>query len=230
MEMRRGSTAAFDAFYRRYSARTLALCRSILGSHDDAEEATQTAFASVWAALQQPDRRPPDALRPWLFTIARHRCLSVLRSRPPAAMELEDATWSESVLELVARRASVEALMSDLGDLPADQRAALVLSELEGLSHAEIAVLLGRPTTGVKSLVFEARKTLGDWREARETPCADVRAKLAILSGGSLRRRSLRRHLEACPSCRDFREQMRRRPAQGHGGTQERATGARGAA
>ena len=209
-EMRRGNEAAFDVVYERYAKRVLGLCHRVLGSRDEAEEAVQHTFAAAWADLQRPERPAPEALRPWLFAVARHRCLSMLRSRPPATveLELEDLPASESLSDQVVRRASVRAVLADLDDLPPDQRAALLLSELEGLSHADIATLLGRPKSGVKSLVFEARSTLGDWREAREIPCAEIRRQLSVLSGGSLRRRPLRRHLESCPSCRTFRAQL----------------------
>ncbi len=62
----------------------------------------------------------------------------------------------------------------------------------------------------VKSLVFQARSGLLERREARETPCHEIREQLATLRGGSLRRGPLRRHLKACPGCSEFREEVRR--------------------
>src|SRR3954469_2951268 len=208
-EMRRGSEAAFEVTYRRHSRHLLALCRHMLGSQDEAEEALQQTFSAAWSDLQRQDRPAPEMLRPWLYAVARHRCLSMLRSRRPSTVELEDVPSSTGLADEVGRRADLRALLSDLGDLPEEQKTALVLSELAGLSHADIADVLDRHESGVKALVYQARTTLGDWREARETPCEDIREQLSVLRGGALRRRALRRHLHACSSCRAFRAEIK---------------------
>jgi RNA polymerase sigma factor (sigma-70 family) len=206
--MRRGNEAAFEVVYRRYARRMLALCHHILGSRDEAEEALQYSFAAAWADLQRPDRPPPVLLRPWLYAVARHRCLSMLRSRRPITVELDEAHSTSALADEVGQRADLRALLADLHDLPEEQRTALVLSELAGLPHTDIADVLGRQTSGVKSLIFQARTTLGDWREAREAPCAEIREQLSVLRGGALRRRALRRHLQGCASCRAFRAEL----------------------
>ena len=207
LEMRRGSQAAFEVAYRRYAAGMLALCRHILGSSDEAEEALQQSFAAAWSDLQRPDRPAPERLKPWLFTLARNRCLSILRSRRPSPVELEELPSTSGLAEQVARRADLRALLADLRDLPEEQRTALVLSEVSGMSHADIADVLGRKESGIKSLVFQARTTLGDWREAREAPCAEIRQQLSVMRGGALRR-PVRRHLQACTSCQQFRAEL----------------------
>jgi hypothetical protein len=73
-----------------------------------------------------------------------------------------------------------------------------------------VAGVLGCEVARVKALVFRARSGLIERREARETPCADIREQLANLRGGSLRRSELRHHLRHCPGCSDYREQVRR--------------------
>jgi RNA polymerase sigma factor (sigma-70 family) len=208
-EMRRGSEAAFEVTYQRHSRHVLALCRHMLGSHDEAEDALQQTFSAAWSDLQRQDRPAPEMLKPWLYAVARHRCLSMLRSRRPSTVELEDVPSTTGLADEVGRRADLRALLSDLGDLPEEQRTALVLSELAGLSHADIADVLDRHESGVKALVYQARTTLGDWREARDTPCEDIREQLSVLRGGALRRRALRRHLHACSSCREFRAEVK---------------------
>ena len=92
--------------------------------------------------------------------------------------------------------------------LPDDQRAALVLAELESLSHEQIGEALGVPREKVKALVFQARESLVASRTARETDCAEIREQLANGRGGALRRANLRRHLRDCAGCRDFRKQV----------------------
>src|SRR4051794_1663882 len=163
--MRSGSEAAFEVTYQRHSRGLLALCRHLLGSQDEAEEALQQTFASAWSDLQRKDRPAPEMLKPWLYAVARHRCLSIIRSRRPRTTELEDVPSTSGLADEVERRADLRALLSDLDDLPEEQRAALLLSELGGLSHADIGDVLDCRESGVKSLVFQARTTLADWRD-----------------------------------------------------------------
>ena len=144
-------------------------------------------------------------MRAWLYTIARNRCLSVLRARRETPVDDLDELPTENLSAEVQRRQDLRDLLHDVGGLPEEQRAALVLAEVGGVSHDEIAQVLGVQREKVKALVFQARSSLIASRDARETPCEDIRMQLAELRGGALRRNSLRRHLKVCPGCRDFR-------------------------
>ena len=103
------------------------------------------------------------------------------------------------------RRADLRELVADLAGLPEDQRGALVLFEMGDLSHREIAAVIGCAPEKVKALVFQARSALIAEREARETPCEDIRGQLAVGRAGALRRAPLRRHLRHCEPCTEFR-------------------------
>jgi DNA-directed RNA polymerase specialized sigma24 family protein len=70
--VRKGDTRAFEVLYDRHHAPLLAFCRHMLGSLQEGEDALQQTFIRAHRALS--DRPPPDAVRPWLFTIARNRC------------------------------------------------------------------------------------------------------------------------------------------------------------
>src|ERR687895_1144418 len=177
----------------------------MLGSVEEAEDAVQHTFLAAYSALL--GSRKEIALRPWLYTIARNRCLSVLRSRREQVDELAEPS-TELLSAEVERRHDLRALLADLAELPDDQRAALVLAELGDMSHDEIGDVLGCPKEKVKALVFQARSSLIASRTARETSCAEVREQLANLRGGSLRRNTLRRHLRECPGCREYRDQV----------------------
>jgi RNA polymerase sigma factor (sigma-70 family) len=206
-EIRKGNEAAFAVAFERHGRGVLSFCRHMVGSQEEAEDAVQHTFAAAWVDLQRSSQ--PVRLKPWLYTIARNRCISLLRARRESPAELDDAVPTAGLSQEVDRRADVRALLADLRELPDEQRAALVLSEVGGLSHADIAQILGRGRADVKALVFRARSTLADWREARETPCEEIREQLSVLSGGALRRRTLRRHLRDCPGCRSFREHVK---------------------
>jgi RNA polymerase sigma factor (sigma-70 family) len=206
-QMRRGNELAFEVAFERHGAAILSFCRHMLGSPDEAEDAVQHTFAAAWRNLDPDDEREV-VLKPWLFTIARNRCLSMLRSRRELGElpELSTAGLSDEV----ERRAELRELLCDIGELPAEQREALLLSEAGDLTHAEVAGVLGCEVPHVKSLVFRARSSLIARREARATPCEVIREQLANLRGPSLRRNDLRLHLADCPGCRAYREEVKR--------------------
>jgi len=206
-QIRRGNELAFEIAFERHGGGILGFCRHMLGSREEAEDAVQHTFAAAYRDLQRDDERE-ITLKPWLYTIARNRCLSVLRARREQTAELVELP-TEGLHEQVARRAELRELLGDLGELPEEQRAALLLAEAADLSHAEVAGVLGCEVARVKALVFRARSGLIERRDARETPCAEIREQLANLRGGSLRRSELRHHLRSCPGCSDYREQVR---------------------
>jgi RNA polymerase sigma factor (sigma-70 family) len=207
-QIRRGSGAAFEVAFERYGPGILGFCRHMLATREDAEDAVQHTFAAAYQDLQR-GRERQIALKPWLYTIARNRCLSVLRARRPHAPEwLEVAT--EGLAEEVERRVELRELLGDLRELPEEQRAALLLAEVGHLPHADVARVLGCEVARVKALVFRARSGLIQRRDAREAPCEEIREQLANLHGGALRRTQLRHHLRVCPGCRGYRAQIAR--------------------
>jgi RNA polymerase sigma factor (sigma-70 family) len=207
-QIRRGNELAFEVAFERYGAGILAFCRHMLGSREEAEDAVQHTFAAAYRDLQRNGERR-IALRPWLYAIARNRCLSLLRARREQSAELQEIP-TEGLSEVVERRAELRELLADVRELPVDQRAALLLAEAAGMSHGEVAQVLGCEVASVKGLVFRARSGLIERRESRETPCAEIREQLATLSGGALRRNELRYHLRHCPGCSTYREEVRR--------------------
>jgi RNA polymerase sigma factor (sigma-70 family) len=211
-QVRRGNDAAFEVVFERHGAAILAFCRHMLGSLEEAEDAVQYTFAAAYRDLMRGGERE-IVLKPWLFTIARNRCVSLLRARrevPAGVAEMESRAAAEAGLaEQVEERDDLRRLVADLRDLPHEQRAALLLTELGDLSHAEVADVLGCEVGRVKGLVFRARSALIARREARETSCGRIREQLANLRGGALRRTELRLHLRDCPGCRAYRDQVR---------------------
>src|SRR4051794_326562 len=211
--VRGGDECAFEAIYDRYSRALLSFCRHMLGDLQEAEDAVQHTFLSAHGALLSDGR--DIHLKAWLFAIARNRCLTVLRARRDH-MQLEDDFEPASTAGLAAEvehREDLREMLDDLARLPEDQREALLLSELRAHSHDEIAEVLGVKRDKVKALVFQAREGLGALRDARLTPCADIREQLATARGGALRRGPLRRHLETCEGCREFRDEVSRQRA-----------------
>jgi RNA polymerase sigma factor (sigma-70 family) len=205
-QIRRGNDAAFEVVYDRHHRGILAFCRHMLGSRDEAEDAVQQTFASAYSALRSSER--DVRLKAWLYTIARNRCLSILRARREQPAELDEQATA-GLSEQVQQRADLRDLLHDLRELPPEQREALVLFELGDLSHAEIAGVIGVDPMKVKALVFQARSALIETREARAIPCAEIREELSTATGGALRRGPLRRHVKVCDGCREYRDQVR---------------------
>jgi RNA polymerase sigma factor (sigma-70 family) len=197
-----GDEQAFAAIFERHHAPLLAYCRHMLGNRDDGEDALQQAFIKAHRALL--GGTTPRDLRPWLYAIARNCCLSAIAARRPTAA-LEDHTPTLAGLsDEVRQREDLRELLDGIGRLPEDQRSALLLAELDDLSHQAIATVVGCPVSKVKALVYQARSALIADRDARETPCQEIREQLAVACGGELRRGPLRRHLNLCTGCRDF--------------------------
>ncbi len=209
--VRLGHEPAFEQIYDRHHRGILAFCRHMLGSRDEGEDAVQHTFIAAYRDLRGSDK--PIHLKAWLYTIARNRCLSMLRARREQ-VSIEDVEPSTDGLAAeVQRRQDLKDMLVDLQRLPEDQRAALVLSELGALSHEEIAMSLDVRKEKVKALVFQARESLTSSRRARDTDCAEIQKQLAVLRGGSLRRTTLRRHVDQCPACAAYRAEVQRQRA-----------------
>jgi RNA polymerase sigma factor (sigma-70 family) len=209
--VRRGDEAAFEALYESYHRNLLAFCHHMLGSREEAEDVLQHTFIAAYRHLRARD--DIVGLKPWLYTIARNRCLSVLRARRDQVALHDGHAATEGLAAEVDRRDDLRLLVRDVQRLAPDQRAALVLFELGDHSHDEIAAVLGVRREKVKALVFQAREALMGWRAARETPCGEVREQLATLTGSALRRGTIRRHVEQCAGCTQYEAEVRRQRA-----------------
>ncbi len=205
--VRAGDEAAFEVLYERHVAGVLGFCRHMLGSQEEAEDAVQQAFVSAHDAMRRNSRE--IVFKPWLYTIARNRCLSILRARREQPAELPELSTA-GLNEQVDRRADLRELVGDVQRLPEQQRAALVLSELGDLSHAEVAAVIGEQPRAVKGLVFRARAALAERRDARAANCGEIRMELAAATGGGRKRGRLRYHLESCPDCVAYLDEVRR--------------------
>jgi RNA polymerase sigma factor (sigma-70 family) len=202
--MRAGDASAYEAIFRRHHEPLLSFCRHMLGGRDEAEDALQQAFIRAHRALLGPS--PPQELRPWLYAIARNCCRTALAARRPETELDQEHPSLDGLSDEVARREDLRELVGDLGRLPEDQRSALLLAELEDLSHVEIAEIVGCDVSKVKALLFQARSALLADRAARDASCREIREELSVARGGQLRRGPLRRHLRLCAGCREFQQ------------------------
>ncbi len=208
---RAGNPGAFETIVDRYQGRLLGFCRQMLGSTEDAEDVLQEVFVNAYRAMLADERE--IKLRPWLYRIARNRCLNHLR-KPTAdaqeSMDMVPTVDAASTAEKVHNREEFRQLLTDVGKLPETQRSALLLREMDAMSYEEIAQAMETSVPSVKSLLVRARISLAEASQARQLTCGEVRIDLAEAAEG-LRKLSgpVRRHVRECEECADFRSQLR---------------------
>jgi RNA polymerase sigma factor (sigma-70 family) len=197
-----GDRGAFAALYRRHEEDVLRFCQALLRNPDDAREAANSTWASVWTARHAAERDIP--FRPWLFRIAHNDAIDIVRRRRPhealdVTMPAPDDTAADA--ELHERLAT---LHSDLLTLTDPQRTALVLREMSGLSHDEIAAFLGISSSAARQTIYEARQALIDAEGGRSRSCELVRRDISTGDRRVLRSRRIQAHLRGCAACREF--------------------------
>jgi RNA polymerase sigma-70 factor (TIGR02960 family) len=149
-------------------------CYRMVGSLQDAEDLVQETLLAAWRGLDTFEGR--SSLRSWLYRIATNQCLNALRarSRRPREIPVMDApeptrriepSWLEPYPDdpeaRYEARESIElAYIAGLQDMPARQRAALVLRDVLGFHTAEVAEMLGTTSTAVKGALQRARAAL----------------------------------------------------------------------
>jgi RNA polymerase sigma factor (sigma-70 family) len=207
---RMGYDEAFRVVHDRYRSRLLAYTRQMLGaSRSDAEDVLQDVFLRAYGALRQDDR--PVTLRAWLYRVAHNRCIDHLRRPVPVAAEVYELsrTPGHDPSAATERREDLRRLVQDVQRLPEQQRSALLMREMEGLTYAELADALRTSVPAVKSLLVRARTGLTQAGEARDAACADIRMELAVAERRGVRASGRsRRHLRDCAGCRDYRRSV----------------------
>ncbi len=206
---RSGHDEAFRVIYDRYHKRLAGYARQMLPRGYDAEDALQDVFVRAYRALRHDDREL--AIRPWLFRIAHNCCIDELRRTVPVPTDevsTRPSQLDDPAAQLDAREA-LHRLIQDIQRLPEQQRSALLLRELSGISYEEVAAALETTVPAVKSLLVRARMGLVRAGEARDTACSEIREQIARAHDDGVRATpTVRRHLRDCPACRSYRGQM----------------------
>jgi len=165
-----GDRAAFGVLVERYAGVARRVARAVLGNPEDADDAAQDAMLSALVKLDQYDPRRPFG--PWLLRIVSNAATDRRRRRTVRRVEPLDpglAAGGPRPDTAAEQRALGERLRQALAELPERRRVAVVLFDVEGYSHAEIAGVLGIPEGTVRSEVFHARRRLRallvDWKE-----------------------------------------------------------------
>ena len=155
---------AFDELMRRYKRPVLNFVYRMLGNAADAEDVAQEVFVRVFQNLRT--NKPGAKFSTWLFTLANHAAIDRLRWRKRHPTESLDSVTETSTSTPATALNEVHAheigdhIAAAVAQLPADQRAALILSEYHGQSYAEIAAVMRCSEKSVEARLYRAKQTL----------------------------------------------------------------------
>jgi RNA polymerase sigma factor (sigma-70 family) len=209
---RAGNDDAFGVLHERYRQRLFAYVRQMLSStsRQDAEDVLQDVFVRAFGALRA-DRRDIN-VRAWLYRVAHNRCIDYLRRPVPAPAEVFETSRKPLHDPMVEaqRREDLQRLVADIGRLPDQQRSALLMREIDGLSYSDLAEALDVTVPAIKSLLVRARVGLVESAEARDADCAEIRRDLmSAYDRGVKASGRARRHMRDCSDCRESRGALR---------------------
>lgn len=173
-----GDPRAFDALMERHENRVFAVSLRILRNREDALDATQETFITVLRKAGGFQGR--SAFSTWLYRIAVNTCYDLLRRkgrRPTAPLSRMHDPADPSSADRLSAVEALPAIEDALAGLPEAFRAAVILSDLEGLPLQQVSAILEIPLGTVKSRVFRGRRLLaaqlGNLSEARDYPKGD---------------------------------------------------------
>src|SRR5919201_498991 len=180
---RSANDRAFERLYQQHALSVYQYALAVMANPTDAEDVTQTAFLNAYRAYQRGER--PLKPHNWLIKITHNVCRMRWREsqRRPELVPL-DHVGEPATLE--EEKPSLDEVLQALASLPFNQRAAIVMRELEDRSYKEIAETLGVSVASVEALLFRARRNLQLKRNAFGVlSTAPLPATLAGLGGGS---------------------------------------------
>ncbi len=163
---RDGDPRAFEQLARQSERALYGHVLRIVANSADAEDVVQDAFVSVWRSL---GAFQGGSFRAWVFRIATNRAIDVIRARrrrgelPLEPSEDDEVEWAEpaasgpGLAELAGQSEAVSIVEQALGTIPAEQRAALLLRDVEGFAYEEIARIMAVEVGTVKSRIHRAR-------------------------------------------------------------------------
>ncbi len=192
---------SFERIYSRHAADVYRYALAVLRNQADAEDVTQTTFMNAYRAFQAGDR--PRQPHNWLIAIAHNVCRQRFRQSQRRVQEVAYDDTQAEALVADENAPTADDIKRALSHLAFNQRAALVMRELEGRSYAEIAEILEVSVSAVETLIFRARRALREQLEGRLT-CREAELAISRQLDGRLARAEkgpLRAHLRECDEC-----------------------------
>ena len=209
LAQRSRSDRAFERLYNKHVGDVYRYALAVMRNPTDAEDVTQTTFLNAYRSYVEKGSRP-EKPQNWLIAIAHNVCRQRFRqsARRPAEVSFED-----DIADTVAddEAPTGDDIRRALSHLAFNQRAALVMRELEGRSYSEIAEILEVSTSAVETLIFRARRALREQLEGSLT-CGEAEFAISRQLDGRLprgERGQLRAHLRECSECAGFARRQR---------------------
>jgi RNA polymerase sigma-70 factor, ECF subfamily len=154
-----GQTDDFRVLVDRHQQSIFRFASGLVGNREEAQDVTQEAFLAAFVNLTSYDSSRA-AFSTWLFTIARNRCLNLLKQRRPIALNELDPIGDVASADPIVSQELSQQLDRALAALPVEQRSAFVLAEIEELPYAEIARIERTSLGTVKSRIHRAKQRL----------------------------------------------------------------------
>lgn len=167
LRVRAGDEPAFRELVEATEDRVFGTIARMLGGPEGAEDLAQRVYLRIWQARERYE--PTAKFSTWMFSIMRRLVLNERRGRARRGAVFYDPGPEEQVREAASRETPVasvaagelsQAIERALGELPEEQRAAMVLRRYEEMPYEDIAEVLGTSVSAVKSLLFRARENL----------------------------------------------------------------------
>lgn len=156
---RAGDLEAYDHLVGAYQDRVYQVAFRITGNREDAWDAAQDALVRAFQGLRS--FRGDAGFGTWLYRITVNAALDIVRRRPPRVGDLDPVWTAEADPAAVAARRDVQRRVHQaIATLPAGQRAAVVLRDIQGLSYEEISRIQQVPLGTVRSRLARARESL----------------------------------------------------------------------
>ncbi|TWF78930.1 RNA polymerase sigma-70 factor (ECF subfamily) [Pseudonocardia hierapolitana] len=153
---RTGDLDAYEVLVRRHRDRIYRIALRMLGNRHDAEDIAQDVMIQVWTALA--GFTGASSFTTWLYRIVVNRCLNQIRRRRWTRPVLEgDPQPVAGAEDTVIARQRAGAAMEAIAALPPDQRAVIVLHQLEGLTYREVAAVVNISEDAVRGRLHRAR-------------------------------------------------------------------------
>ena len=164
--LREGDADAFAQIYALHQERVFRYAYHLLGHREDADDVKQETFLRAFEARK--NFRNDCAVRTWLLAICGNICRDRIKSWERRRVRADGGIRAETLAapaendpaKIVERADTQDIIRRALQGLPAAQREAVILHEIEGLSHQEMAAVLGCTVAGAKLRAFRARRVL----------------------------------------------------------------------
>jgi RNA polymerase sigma-70 factor (ECF subfamily) len=166
-----GDEFAFQALYRRFARTVYTVAHHMLGNHHDADEVMQETFIRVFKNLSR--LRSPQAFTAWVYQIAVNLCMDYRKTRSrnrwepleadeerQSHFELATAKWVRNPQQVLENKELLTHISSAIDSLPVQQKAVILLHEVEGLSKKMISEVLECSLVTVRTNLHHARKKL----------------------------------------------------------------------